>query len=154
MQYEKSLSCCAQTLKDAAGGVLATGIPVVFTIKNGYALVPTTVYTSSGVASIDVYALITGMDLAPLTLKEAQLMEKPVVATDVGGVGEMMSDKITGFLVKEGDYNDIIDKLTILLRDKEIATIMGKEGRKFVEDTFSWKKIAENFLKNIQPYIK
>ena len=35
--------------------------------------------------TIDVYALITGMDLAPLTLKEAQLMEKPVIATNVGG---------------------------------------------------------------------
>ena len=46
---------------------------------------------------IDVYALITGMDLAPLSLKEAQLMEKPVVVTNVGGNPEMMVDKKTGF---------------------------------------------------------
>lgn len=105
-------------------------------------------------AGIDVYALITGMDLAPLTLKEAQLMEKPVIATNVGGVGEMMSDKITGFLVNEGDHQDLIDKLTILLSNKEVAARTGKEGRKFVEDMFSWEKIAENFLKNTQPYIK
>ena len=51
--------------------------------------------------SIDVYALITGMDLAPLTLKEAQLMEKPVIATDVGGDKEMMEDGKTGYLVRE-----------------------------------------------------
>lgn len=31
---------------------------------------------------------------------------------------------------------------------------MAKEGRKFVEDMFSWEKIAESFLKNTQPYIK
>ena len=94
------------------------------------------------------------MDLAPLTLKEAQLMKKPVIATNVGGVGEMMSDKITGFLVKEGDHQDLIDKLTILLSNKEVAVRMAKEGRKFVEGMFSWEKIAENFLKNIQPYNK
>ena len=61
--------------------------------------------------TIDVYALITGMDLAPLTLKEAQLMEKPVIATDVGGDKEMMKDKETGFLVREGNSDDIIEIL-------------------------------------------
>ena len=53
-----------------------------------------------------MYALITGMDLAPLTLKEAQLMERPVIATNVGGNSEIMVDGQTGFLVKEGDSDD------------------------------------------------
>ena len=35
-------------------------------------------------SEIDVYALVTGMDLSPLSLKEAQLMRKPVIATNVG----------------------------------------------------------------------
>ena len=68
--------------------------------------------------TIDVYALITGMDLAPLTLKEAQLMEKPVIATNVGGNKEMMIDTKTGFLVKEGNADDIIQKLLKLLENK------------------------------------
>jgi glycosyltransferase involved in cell wall biosynthesis len=80
-------------------------------------------------------------------------MEKPVVATDVGGVREMMSDKTTGFLVKEGVHQDLIHKLTLLLADKELSANMGKQGRVFVESTFSWQKIAANFLKNIQPHV-
>ena len=103
---------------------------------------------------IDIYALITGMDLAPLTLKEAQLMEKPVIGTDVGGVGEMMVDNQTGFLVKEGDFEDIIDKLTILINDRELAVKMGKEGKKFVVKSFSWEIIAKRFLEIIKPHIK
>ena len=103
---------------------------------------------------IDVYALITGMDLAPLTLKEAQLMEKPVVATDVGGVGEMMSDKKTGFLIKEGDHVDLINKLSLLLEDKDLVEQMGIEGRKFVENMFSWDKIAMNFVDATKLYLK
>lgn len=103
---------------------------------------------------IDVYALITGMDLAPLTLKEAQLMEKPVIGTDVGGVGEMMVDSQTGFLVREGNYEDLIEKLMLLINDKELAEKMGKEGKKFVVKTFSWEIIAKRFLDAIEPHIK
>ena len=103
---------------------------------------------------IDVYTLITGMDLAPLTLKEAQLMEKPVIGTDVGGVGEMMVDNQTGFLVKEGDFEDLIEKLTLLINDKELAEKMGKDGKIFVEKTFSWEIIAKKFLDVVKPHIK
>lgn len=104
--------------------------------------------------TIDVYALITGMDLAPLTLKEAQLMEKPVIATDVGGDKEMMIDKKTGFLVREGNFEDIVEKVSHLLENKQIADTMGKEGRKFVQEEFNWEKVANNFLKIIERYTK
>jgi len=104
--------------------------------------------------SIDVYALITGMDLAPLTLKEAQLMEKPVIATDVGGNKEMMVDKKTGFLVKQGNYDNIIEKLSELLENKQLASKMGKTGAQFIKEQFNWDLVAKNFLKIIKPYIK
>ena len=104
--------------------------------------------------AIDIYALITGMDLAPLTLKEAQLMEKPVIATDVGGDKEMMEDKKTGFLVREGNPQDIIDKLTMILEDKQLGENLGKEGREFVKREFNWEKVAKNFLEIIKPYVK
>ena len=97
-------------------------------------------------SEIDVYALITGMDLAPLTLKEAQLMKKPVVATNVGGVPEMMIDNKTGFLVDEGDYQGWIEKLSKILNDKDLTESMGKHGKKFVQDTFNWDVGAKKFL--------
>ena len=105
-------------------------------------------------SEIDVYALITGMDLAPLSLKEAQLMKKPVVATNVGGVPEMMIDGKTGFLVEQGNYNQIIDKLSLLFGDKELAKKMGNEGRKFVEETFNWERVTKNFIKDAESYLK
>tara|TARA_B110000014_G_C20125186_1_gene598715 strand:- start:853 stop:1917 length:1065 start_codon:yes stop_codon:yes gene_type:complete len=103
--------------------------------------------------TIDVYALITGMDLAPLTLKEAQLMEKPVIATNVGGDGEMMIDGKTGFLVKEGNAEEIIQRLGKLLEDSEFAIKMGKEGAKFVKQEFNWEKVTKNFLEIIKPHL-
>ena len=105
-------------------------------------------------SEIDVYALVTGMDLAPLSLKEAQLMKKPVVATNVGGDPEMMVDGKTGFLVEQGNYEQLIKKLRLLLEDGDLAKKMGDEGRKFIEDTFNWELITKNFIKIAKSYLK
>ena len=95
---------------------------------------------------IDVYALISGMDLAPLTLKEAQLMKKPVIATNVGGIPEMMRDGQTGFLVEEGDHDGLVKHLSSIINDKTLSRKLGEEGRKFVNETFNWERIAANFV--------
>jgi len=93
------------------------------------------------------------MDLAPLTLKEAQLMKKPVIATDVGGDKEMMDDGRTGFLVREGNAEDIIKRITDLLEDKQMAKDMGKNGAEFVKNEFNWERVAKNFLEIIKPFV-
>ena len=105
-------------------------------------------------SEIDVYALITGMDLAALSLKEAQLMKRPVIATNVGGNPEMMKDNVTGYLVEKGNHEEIIEKISLLLKDKELSQDMGNEGRKFIEETYSWEVIAKNFIRILNENIK
>ena len=95
---------------------------------------------------IDIYALVTGIDMSPLTLQEAQLMEKPVVATKVGGVPELMIDNKTGFLVKKGSDEELYEKLLLLINDEKKSQTMGKEGKKFVSKYFSWEKIATDLV--------
>ena len=97
-------------------------------------------------SSVDIYALVSGMDNAPLTLKEEQLLEKPVVASNVGGIPEIMIDEETGFLVCEGDHQGWIEKLSKILNDKDLSESMGKRGKKFVQDTFNWDVCAKKFL--------
>ena len=97
-------------------------------------------------SEIDVYALVSGIDMSPLTLQEAQLMSKPVVSTRVGGIPEIMKDGETGFLVEKGGAQGWIDKLTILVSDENKARHMGRTGREFVEKTFSWNIITKNFI--------
>ena len=94
------------------------------------------------------------MDLAALSLKEAQLMKKPVVATNVGGNPEMMINGKTGFLVEKGNSKQLIEKLSLLLEDGDLAKKMGNEGRKFVEETFNWELITKNFIKIAKSYLK
>ena len=99
---------------------------------------------------IDVYALVSGIDMSPLTLQEAQLMKKPVVATNVGGIPELMKDDETGFLVEKGNAEEWIEKLSLLINDKEKRENMGNSGRKFVEENFSWNKIVKEFIKDLE----
>ena len=99
-------------------------------------------------SEIDIYALISGIDMAPLTLLEAQLMKKPVIATSVGGIPEMMKDGKTGFLLRQGNNTDIVDKISILMDDKTLE--FGENGKEFVKENFSWEKVSEDFIKFVK----
>ncbi len=99
---------------------------------------------------IDVYILISGMDMSPHSLLEASLMGKPVIATNVGGIHELMEDQKTGFLVEKGNSEDLIEKILYLLENKNESKQMGITGRKFIEENFSWGKIAKEFAKKVK----
>ena len=81
-------------------------------------------------------------------------MEKPVVATNVGGNPEMMIDGQTGFLVEEGNADDLFEKLTILFENKEMSAEKGSNGRKFIEEKFSMDASAKNFIRILDSYVK
>jgi hypothetical protein len=95
---------------------------------------------------IDVYALLSGIDMSPLTLLEAQLMEKPVVATNVGGIPELMKDGETGFLVTKNNPEELAEKISILVNDNKKSESMSKKGKDFVSTNFNWDKICNDFL--------
>ena len=101
---------------------------------------------------IDVYALISGIDMSPLTLQEAQLMEKPVIATNVGGIPELMKDGETGFLIEKNNSNELFEKLSMLLNNLENAKEMGVKGKEFVKNNFNWDKICNDFLNHLKQH--
>ena len=103
---------------------------------------------------IDVYALVSGLDMSPLTLLEAQLMKKPVVATRVAGIPEFLIDGVTGFLVEEGNPDDYIEKFSLLIGDEVKGKTMGESGRKFVEENFNLNKIVSEFLETLKKHLK
>lgn len=104
-------------------------------------------------SAVDVYALVSGIDMAPLTLLEAQLMRRPIIATSVGGIPELMIHNKTGYLVEKGDHARWVERLECLLNDKEKSRQMGDEGRKFVEQNFDWQIIAKRFADMVKDNI-
>ena len=102
---------------------------------------------------IDVYALISGIDMSPLTLQEAQLMQKPVVATNVGGIPELIEDSKTGFLVEKQNSDEIIEKINTLVNNDDQRKQMGILGRSFTEKNFKWEIIAKRFSDIMNSYL-
>ena len=94
-------------------------------------------------SSIDVYALPTGMYTLGQSVIEASLMKKPVVATDVGGIPEVVDDNVTGYLIKNN--NDWHEKIKLLCNDKNKREELGENGRMKMIEKFNWEKTAKRF---------
>ena len=65
----------------------------------------------------------------PLVLLEAMARARPVVATRVGGIPELVEDGVTGLLVPPADADALADALLALLRDRSCGERMGRAGR-------------------------
>ncbi len=81
-----------------------------------------------------------------LTVSEAQWKETPVVASRVGGIPEQVIDGKTGFLVDPQDIKRCADKVTTLIKDKKLATKMGKAAKEFVKQKFLITRHLDDYL--------
>ena len=105
-------------------------------------------------SEIDIYALMSGMDTLGVTVLEAMLMKKPVIATSVGGVPELIDDQKTGFLIDEGDSQKWIKTIIWLFSNYDQAKKIGDSANKFVKENYSWEKMAQDLLKTISQHTR
>jgi len=68
-----------------------------------------------------------------------------VVATDAGGLPEVVEDGVTGFVVPKGDANAIATAVDTLLSDPALRDRMGKAGRERAVARFDWMNAARDF---------
>jgi glycosyltransferase involved in cell wall biosynthesis len=88
------------------------------------------------------------------TILEAMACGKPVVASNVGGLKELIKPCETGFLVDIQDIEEqLIKYLTILLSDDDLARKMGENGYKFTVKNFSWERTAIQTINFIEEMI-
>ena len=97
-------------------------------------------------SEIDIYLLLSGMEGLGQTIIEALLMEKPVIATNIGGIPELIEDGKTGFLIETGNHEDLIKKINHVFDQPVIANNMGAKGKKIIKENFNWDKIAKKFV--------
>lgn len=84
----------------------------------------------------DIFVLPSFAEGVPVVLMEALASEKPVIATQVAGVGELVEEGKSGFLVPPGDANTLADRIRTLAADPELRTAMGQHGRTKVVTDF------------------
>jgi len=85
------------------------------------------------ISILDVVVIPSLWESVPKILLEAMWLEKPIVASKVGDIPEILEDKITGFLVPCRNPQEIKMAVTKLLRDSELSGRMGKEARRKIE---------------------
>lgn len=79
---------------------------------------------------MDVFVLPSRTEGCPIVILEAMAMGLPVVATNVGGNPELVSNNETGFLVPFNDRDKMAQSILTLITDRERARIFGQNGRK------------------------
>lgn len=98
-------------------------------------------------ADLDIVALTSLNEGTPVSIIEAMACAKPVVATDVGGVGDVVTDGRSGFLVKSNDADGLADRLIELLADKGKRERFGLCGRESVRTKYSKSRLVEDIEK-------
>lgn len=93
----------------------------------------------------DILALPSRMDSFGLVLAEAGYYGLPVVATDVGGIPEVIEDGVTGLLVPPEDPPALAAGLARLIDDRDYRERLGRAGKKRVEALFSVERMTANF---------
>ena len=81
----------------------------------------------------------------PNVLLEAQSEGLPVVASNVGGVGDCVADGRSGFLVPAGSRDEFVARCLQLIGDKDAAATMGQSGKDHMR-TFSKESLAQRFV--------
>ncbi len=95
-------------------------------------------------AFFDAFLLPSANEGTPVVAIEALASERPVVATRVGGVPDVVDDGEDGFLVEVGDIPALADRLEQLARDPELRARMGKAGRERVVPRYRVERLVDD----------
>jgi glycosyltransferase involved in cell wall biosynthesis len=81
----------------------------------------------------------------PLSILEAFAIEKPVVATNVGAVSEVVLNERNGLLVPPRDSTRLAEAISRLIRNSDLMLKMGKHGKDLIKEKYNWDDILEMY---------
>lgn len=79
-----------------------------------------------------------------VVLLEAMSYKKPVVATNVGGIPDIVRDQQTGLLVEQKDAQALAEAIKCILEDTALARRLGEQGAAYVKQRFDWTRIVDD----------
>ncbi|MFH1441771.1 MAG: glycosyltransferase family 4 protein [Candidatus Omnitrophota bacterium] len=94
-------------------------------------------------SSMDIFVLTSLWEGLPISVLEAMLMSKPVIATDTGGIKEVIKQTKTGFLVKPHDIKNMVEILIALLKNKELREAMGENAKNYLNTDFQLQNMIK-----------
>jgi glycosyltransferase involved in cell wall biosynthesis len=94
--------------------------------------------------NLDVFVLPSRTEGCPIVALESMAMGVPVIATNVGGIPELVKDNVTGLLLRSNDPAELADSIVMLLTDRKKAQRMGEEGHKRAFGEFHPSRFVES----------
>lgn len=125
-----------------AGRVSDEELPLLYNLCDAFVMCSREDRTRRGI-------LAEGFGLA---LLEASACGKPVIAGRSGGVPDAVQEGITGVLVDPVDSEAVADAILSLLRQPDVARIMGENGRRWVESEMNWARAADEFEQALRKF--
>ncbi|MCV0410584.1 glycosyltransferase family 4 protein [Nitrosopumilus sp.] len=86
------------------------------------------------------------MESIPQVIKEAFYLKIPVIATNVGGVSEIVIDHETGILIPSENPSKMLDAINSLLDDEELQKKLIQNANDFINKFFSWEVLLPKYL--------
>jgi len=90
----------------------------------------------------DCYVLASGLDCCPTTVLEASLLSKPIIASRVGGVPEIVVEGQSGWTIENHLTNEWVDKIRQVTTDGRLNRQLGNYGKRWVAERFNWGTVS------------
>ncbi len=98
-------------------------------------------------AGLDIVALTSNNEGTPVSIIEAQAANKPIVSTDVGGVGDIVQHGETALLSPPFDTQNFAQNLLKMIEDDDFRLKLGQKGSEYVQEKFHYTNLTTNISK-------
>lgn len=92
----------------------------------------------------DVFFLPSNYEGLPMVIIEAMSHSKPIVASNVGGVSEIVKNDVNGYTTRN-DSKEMADAISLILADKEKEKLMGVKSREIYEDKLTLGRMVDKY---------
>ena len=87
------------------------------------------------------------MESIPQVIKEAFYLKVPIIASNVGGIPELITNEENGILIPPDDEKKLIDSINRLFTEKEFANNIAEMGYKYVIKNLTWEALLPRYIK-------
>lgn len=101
-------------------------------------------------SATDIFVNPSYSEGLPTSVMEAASIGLPMIATDVGGTREIITNSKTGILVKTGNAGQLEKSLHELLASAELRRELGRNARMLVKEKFDWDKITQDWIEVVE----
>jgi glycosyltransferase involved in cell wall biosynthesis len=99
--------------------------------------------------SSDIYIQPSLSEGMPRTIIEAMAMKLPVIASDVGAISGVITDRVNGMLIESGNIKALEDAIETLINDHELREKISIKGYNEVKNKYEWNEVFDKYRHEI-----